>query len=98
MTSVLNCDRLRPMTAAALAAITEQADHFSALDTVGGDGDHGITMARAMGLELDASGFGMGKRCKRFAAIVDNGVVSYLGVEPAGEVGVSSADAVLAAL
>jgi len=59
-----------------------------------GNGD----LARAMGLELDASGFGMGQRCKRFAAIVDDGVVSYLGVEPAGEVGVSSAEAVLAAL
>jgi peroxiredoxin len=59
-----------------------------------GNGD----LVRAMGLELDASGFGMGKRSKRFAVIVDDGVVKYLGVEPAGEVGVSSADAVLAAL
>jgi len=59
-----------------------------------GNGD----LARAMGLELDASGFGMGRRSKRFAAIIDDGVVRYLGVESAGEVGVSSADAVLAAL
>lgn len=59
-----------------------------------GNGD----LVRAMGLELDASRFGMGKRSKRFAAIIDDGVVKYLGVEPAGEVGVSSADAVLAAL
>ncbi len=54
--------------------------------------------ARAMGLELDASRFGMGTRSRRFAAIIDDGVVTMLGVEPAGEVGVSSAEAVLEAL
>ena len=48
MTSVLNCDRLRAMTAAALAAVREQADHFSALDTVGGDGDHGTAIVTAL--------------------------------------------------
>lgn len=48
-----------------------------------------------IGLELDASRFGMGTRSKRYAAIVDDGVVTYLGVEPAGEVGVSGAEAVM---
>ncbi len=48
-----------------------------------------------VGLELDASRFGMGTRSRRYAAIVDDGVLTYLGVEPAGEVGVSGADAVL---
>ncbi len=48
-----------------------------------------------VGLELDASRFGMGTRSRRYAAIVDDGVVTYLGVEPAGEVGVSGAEAVL---
>ena len=48
-----------------------------------------------VGLELDASRFGMGTRSRRYAAIVDDGVLSYLGVEPAGEVGVSGAEAVL---
>lgn len=48
-----------------------------------------------IGLELDASRFGMGTRSKRYAAIVDDGVLTYLGVEPAGEVGVSGAEAVL---
>lgn len=48
-----------------------------------------------IGLELDASRFGMGTRSKRYAAIVDDGVVTYLGVEPAGEVGVSGAEAVI---
>jgi peroxiredoxin len=51
--------------------------------------------AKAMGLELDARGFGMGLRSRRYAAIVDRGKVTYLGVEPGREVGVSSADAVL---
>jgi peroxiredoxin len=36
---------------------------------------------KKLGLELDASGFGLGVRSKRFAAIVDNGVVKYLGVD-----------------
>ena len=44
---------------------------------------------------MDASGFGMGKRSRRFAMIVDNGKVSYLGVEPAGGIGVSSADNII---
>jgi len=51
--------------------------------------------ARALGLELDASKFGMGMRGKRFSVIVDNGVVKSLNVEPAGEFGVSSAEAAL---
>jgi peroxiredoxin len=51
--------------------------------------------ARALGLELDASKFGMGQRGKRFSAIVDDGVVKQLNVEPPGEFGVSSAEAAL---
>jgi glutaredoxin/glutathione-dependent peroxiredoxin len=51
--------------------------------------------ARALGLELDASKFGMGMRGKRFSLIVDNGVVSKLNVEPPGEFGASSAETAL---
>jgi peroxiredoxin len=51
--------------------------------------------ARALGLELDASKFGMGTRSKRFSVIVDNGVVKQLNIEPPGEFGVSSAEAAL---
>ena len=51
--------------------------------------------ARALGLELDASKFGMGTRGKRFSVIVDNGVVSKINVEPPGEFGVSSAETAL---
>ncbi len=53
---------------------------------------------RALGLDLDLSRFGMGPRSSRYAAIVDDGVLRYLGVEKGPEVGVSSADAVLEAL
>jgi peroxiredoxin len=49
-------------------------------------------------LELDASGFGMGKRSRRFAMIVENGVVTHLAVEPAGGIDVSAADKILALL
>ena len=60
--------------------------------------DGNAELARAMGLELDVSVVGMGIRSKRYAAIVEDGVVRYLGVEPGKEVGVSGAEAVLAAL
>ncbi len=56
-----------------------------------GNGDY----ARALGLELDASKFGMGTRGKRFSVIVQDGVVKSLNVEPPGEFGVSSAEAAL---
>jgi len=56
-----------------------------------GNGDY----ARALGLELDASKFGMGQRGKRFSAIVDNGIVKQLNIEPPGEFGVSSAETAL---
>ncbi len=54
--------------------------------------------ARALGLELDATGFGMGMRGKRFALVVDNGVVTQLHIEAPGEFKVSSADHILASL
>jgi peroxiredoxin len=57
------------------------------------DGNGAYT--KALGLELDASGFGMGTRGKRFSAIVDDGVVTQLNVEPPGEFGISSAESAL---
>ncbi len=51
--------------------------------------------AKAIGLELDASGFGMGGRSQRYAMIVNDGVVEKLHVEAGGEFKVSSADYVL---
>ncbi len=54
--------------------------------------------ARALGLELDARGFGMGERAKRFAMLVEDGVVRQLHVEAPGQFKVSAADHVLAQL
>jgi peroxiredoxin len=54
--------------------------------------------ARALGLEMDGTKFGMGMRGQRFAIIVDNGVASHVAVEQPGKFEVSKADAILAAL
>ena len=54
--------------------------------------------AKALGLEMDATAFGMGMRSKRFALVAVDGVVTHLAVEAPGEFKVSAADAVLAAL
>jgi peroxiredoxin len=53
---------------------------------------------RAMGLEADMSGAGLGTRSQRYAAVIEDGVVTELFVEPERGLKVSSADAVLAAL
>jgi glutaredoxin/glutathione-dependent peroxiredoxin len=54
--------------------------------------------AKAMGLEMDGSGFGLGHRSKRYSAIVENGVVKSLNVEQGGEFKVSAADYMLGQL
>ena len=70
----------------------------------GGDGkilflaDGSAGFAKAIGMELDASGFGMGLRSKRYAMVVKDGVVDVLNIEEAPGVSVSGAAAVLAAL
>lgn len=53
------------------------------------------TYTRALGLELDASGFGMGKRSQRFAVVVHDGIVKQLFVEAPREFKVSAAEHVL---
>lgn len=54
---------------------------------------------RAMGMEVDIAAHGLGTRSKRYAAIIEDGVVTWLGVEASpGDHQESSADAVLAAL
>jgi len=55
-------------------------------------------LTRALGLELDASAYGMGTRAKRFALYAENGVVRQLHVEAPGEYRVSSAEHVLSQL
>jgi peroxiredoxin len=61
-----------------------------------GDGNGEFT--KAVGLELDASGFGMGQRSRRYAMIVKDGKVEDLLLEPAGGLTVSSAESVLSKL
>jgi glutaredoxin/glutathione-dependent peroxiredoxin len=59
-----------------------------------GNGDY----ARALGLELDGKGFGMGMRGQRFAIVVDKGVAKQVDIEAPGQFKVSAAEAVLAQL
>jgi len=54
--------------------------------------------SKALGLEMDASGFGMGQRGQRFAIVVDDGVAKTVAVEEPGKFEVSKAEAILAAL
>jgi peroxiredoxin len=51
--------------------------------------------AKAIGLELDASKFGMGERSQRYSMVVKDGVVDKLNVEGGGEFRVSAADYML---
>jgi len=52
--------------------------------------------ARALGLQLDGTAFGMGMRGQRFAIVVDDGVAVYVAVEAPGKFEVSSAERILA--
>ena len=81
--------------AAVLAAWAESAGVSSTIAMLAdGNGE----LARALGLTLDLSVAGMGTRMRRFAALVEDGVVRWIGVEPGRDVGVSSAETVLAEL
>ena len=53
---------------------------------------------KALGLEMDGSGFGLGTRSQRYAMIVDDGTVSKLSIEDPGKLEVSAAEAILEAL
>jgi peroxiredoxin len=75
---------------------------MNAWGKLGGVGDKILMLAdgnaeyvKALGLELDASGYGMGIRGQRFALVVKNGVATHVNVEGPGEFKVSTADFVL---
>ena len=55
-----------------------------------GNGD----FTKALGLEMDGSGFGLGTRSQRYAMIVDDGKVTKLAVEAPGKLEVSAAEAI----
>jgi glutaredoxin/glutathione-dependent peroxiredoxin len=59
-----------------------------------GNGD----FTRSVGLEVDLSAGGMGKRSRRYSMLVDNGVVKVLNVEEKPGVNVSGGDTILAQL
>lgn len=59
-----------------------------------GNGD----FTKAMGLEMDGSGFGLGTRSQRYALIAENGTITTLNVEQPGAFDVSRAEAILSAL
>jgi peroxiredoxin len=59
-----------------------------------GNGD----FVEALGLVMDGSGFGMGKRGQRFSMVINDGEVEQLNVEAPGQFEVSSADYMLGKL
>ena len=61
--------------------------------------DGNATFTKAVGLDFDGSGFGLGTRSKRYSMLVENGVVKALNIEESpGVMEVSGADRILAAL
>lgn len=70
-----------------------KSNNAGAAVTMLGDGNGDF--AEAVGLTMDGSKFGMGKRGQRYAMLVENGVVTQLHVEGPGEFKVSSAEHML---
>lgn len=71
-----------------LGAWSKSADAANVTMLADGNGD----FAEALGLTMDGSKFGMGKRSQRYSMIVNDGVVEQLNVEGPGEFKVSSAE------
>ena len=60
--------------------------------------DGNADFSKAVGLTMDATGYGMGLRANRYAMVVEDGVVKKLNVEAPGAFEVSSAESILKAL
>lgn len=81
-------------------ACTAVNDAFVMAAWATASGADGVTMladgngdfARALGMDADSSRYGMGTRSRRYAMIVDDGVVRQLHLEEPGAYGVSSAE------
>ncbi len=71
------------------------AQSGQATDSVTMLADGNGEFARAIGLEMDGSKFGMGKRGQRYSMVINDGVVEQLNVEEPGAFNVSSADYML---
>ena len=74
-----------------MGAWSKSADADAITMLADGNGD----FAEAIGLTMDGSKFGMGKRSQRYSMLVDDGVVTQLNVEAPGEFNVSSAEHLL---
>lgn len=61
-------------------------------------GDGNGELAKALGLTMDGSGFGLGQRGSRWSMVVNDGTVEQLNVEEAGDYKVSSAEHMLGQL
>ena len=60
--------------------------------------DTDAAFSKSIGWQKDLTPAGLGMRTARYAVVLDDLKVVYAEKEPAGDVGVSSADAVLAKL
>lgn len=60
--------------------------------------DGNATFTKALDLEMDGSGYGLGTRCQRFALYAENGIVKHVAIEAPGKFEVSSAEAMLDAV
>jgi glutaredoxin/glutathione-dependent peroxiredoxin len=78
--------------------VQSAAEHSNVGDKVLMLADGNGEYAKALGLELDARGFGMGTRGQRFAIVVDDGVAKQVNIEAPGQFKVSAAEHVLGQL
>ena len=102
---VQNLDRLRAggVDMVACVAVNDPWVMQAWADSQGAGGilmlsDGNADFTRAMGLDADMGGYGLGTRSKRYAAIIEDGVVTSLEVEPKGGVDVSSCESMLTRL
>ncbi|MDA9782443.1 peroxiredoxin [Gammaproteobacteria bacterium] len=70
-----------------------EASNANGIDMIA-DGNGELT--EALELVMDASGFGLGKRCMRFAMAIENSVIKSIDVEEGGALDMSSAESQLA--
>ena len=100
---IAEADRLKSEGIAEIVCIAVN-DPFvmNAWGKLGGVGDKILMLAdgngeyvKSLGLELDATGFGMGHRGQRFVIVAKNGVATHVNIEAPGEFKVSAADFVL---
>ncbi|NQV54833.1 MAG: peroxiredoxin [Rhodospirillales bacterium] len=73
-------------------------DHQKVGDKVMMMADGNAEFAAAMGLDFDASGPGLGTRCRRFSMVAEDGIVKTLNIEEPGAFDISSAETILSQL